>query len=151
MKSLSFLLGFSLLLPIIAYAGWPTFNVLSPEEVMQKVITTGCQAGEGYIPVGTEVRINNKYIPSDQTWYWVYAGTSKCQKISPVMQGLKYMFFEQDGHYAGATLNTIYGKENTGALFNFTFTLPSEPEGWDCSPFTGNPPMTIGCARDSTR
>lgn len=133
----------------ISYAGWPVFQVLSPDEVMQKVIKASCAAGEGYIPAGTEFKINNRYIPSNQAWYWIYTGTSRCQKMPTQMQALKYMFYEQDGRYAGSTISTVYGADSTGPLFSFTFTVPAEPEGWDCSPFVGHvPPTTIGCARD---
>ncbi len=136
--------------PCVSYAGWPVFSVLSTDAVMKHVVTTNCPAGEGYIPADTQVPIINSGIPRDQTWYWVYKGTSKCQKLpEATTQALKYMFYSQDGLYAGAHINTIYGTEAAGPLFAFTFTVPSEPEGWDCGPLVGHePPTLIGCARD---
>ena len=138
-----------LLFPVVSYAGWPTFQVVAPEQVMQKVITSGCAVGEGYIPTGTKFQIINRYIPPDQTWSWVYTGTNQCQKIPTQSQDLKYIFYEQDGRYAGSTISTVYGTETTGPLFTFTFVIPAEPEGWDCGPMVGHePPMMVGCARD---
>lgn len=135
--------------PVASYAGWPTFQVVVPEQVMQKVIIQGCPAGEGYIPNGTKFQINNRYISSNQTWNWVYIGTSRCQKLPSQIQGLKYMFYQQDGRYAGSTISTVYGTETNGPLFTFTFVVPSDPEGWDCGPLVGHePPATVGCARD---
>jgi hypothetical protein len=116
---------------------------------MQKVITEGCPTGEGYIPSGTQFQIQSRYIPSNQTWYWTYTGTSRCQKLPEHLQDLKYMFFDQSGRYPGSTLNTIYGSDTAGPLFTFTFTVPSEPYYWDCGPFVGHePPIIIGCAGD---
>ena len=138
-----------LILPVTCYAGWPSFSVLSTAEIMHEIIKKGCAAGEGYIPTGTKIKIVSRYIPANQNWYWVYTGTNRCQKIPEQWHELKYMFYEQDGRYAGSTISTIYGTDNQGPLFDFSFTVPSEPEGWDCGPMAGHtPPTIIGCARD---
>jgi hypothetical protein len=138
-----------LLFPCLSYAAWPEFNVLSPAEVMQKVITEGCPAGEGKILPGTKVIIQNRNIPPDQTWYWEYSGTEQCHKLLVPGQELKYVAYRQDGRNAGGKLITFYGIEND-PLFSFTFTVPFFPEGWDCGFFYSSTlPARIGCARDS--
>ena len=148
MRALDYLLLITImtltLFSSISYAGWPTFSVLTPQKIMSDLISTdGCPAGEGFIPAGTEVKIQNYYIPHDETWYWIYTGDTQCQKLP---NDLQYIAFHQTGHYSGDLINTFYGIDNN-SLFRFTFTIP-EPY-WYCGYFAGpNPPETVACAAD---
>ena len=113
-----------------AYAGWPTFQVLTPQKIITDLINTnGCPTGEGFIPAGTEVKINNYYIPRNENWYWKYNGSSECQ---PLPIDLQYIAFHQTGNYSGDLINTIYGSANN-PLFQFTFTIPGPY--WYCGYF----------------
>lgn len=136
------LLGLSSTLSSAAFAnGWPEFSVLSPERVQQLFVSCGADKVE--IPQGTRVKIENRYIPSDETWYWVYTGNSECVQMPKT---LKYQSYHLHGDSnTGGSVVTEYG-ESSHPLFQFTFSY--EP-GWDCGPFAGTqPPLITGCARD---
>lgn len=137
---------FLLIIPTIAKAGWPMFNVLTPEKIMSDLlIHDGCAQGEARIPYGTQVPIINRNIPRNQSWFWEYTGDPACQKMP---ESLQYLAFHQEGHYSGGYINTMYGIPGT-TLFRFTFTIPESD--WYCGYSAGpNPPQTIGCAQDTS-
>ncbi len=145
-KSLFYIVSYSLLIIIspTVFAGWPMFNVLSPQQIMSDlVVTNDCPSGEGFIPENTKVKIYNYYIPHNETWYWLYTGNTQCQKLP---SDLQYIAFHQTGHYTGDLINTWYGTEHN-KMFRFTFIIP-QPY-WYCGYLAGtNPPNTIACAQD---
>lgn len=128
-----------------ANAGWPTFNVLSPQTILSElVVHNGCAPGEGRIPTDTAVPIKSRFIPYDKPWYWRYNGNSNCQKLP---ENLQYIGYHQTGNYTGDTIETSYGVPGN-PLFNFIFTIPGPY--WFCGYFAGpTPPETIGCAQDT--
>lgn len=136
----------------LSYAGWPTFTVLKPNEIMDKLVMhDGCPADQGRIPVGTKVKIENRFIPSDQIWNWVYDGDGSCKKIPQKARQLKYLSFKQTDRYSGGVITTGYGTPES-QLFAFKFVIPSQPEKWECGPLIGHePPRKIGCAYDTLK
>lgn len=128
----------------LAFAGWPSFEVLSPETITSTLLVhNGCPADEEKIPVGTKILIKSRYIPRDQMWYWLYEGNSECHKIH---DNLEYIGFHQTNHYTGGIIDTIYGTPNN-PLFHFIFTIPGPY--WYCGNLIGpNPPQIIDCAAD---
>lgn len=126
------------------YAGWPIFSVMTPQKIVTDLINTnGCPKGEGFIPLDTEVKIKNYYIPRNESWFWTYTGDNKCQLLP---KNLQYIGFHQTGHYSGDLIKTIYGTTHK-PLFQFTFTIPGPY--WYCGYLVGsNLPETIACAQD---
>lgn len=133
------------------YAGWPQFYVLSAEQVSHLMQQKECSAGYGKIPLGTQIQIINRNIPSNEKWYWVYSGDGQCKKLPDQLQ---YIQLEPTTTvYSGEKMVTYYGHDSEN-LFNFTFTVPAgqcldDACPWQCSGFMGhNPPHIIGCAQD---
>lgn len=127
-----------------AYAGWPTFQVITPEKIQTLEVSDGCPTGKVRVPIGTQVQIHNRFIPSNEKWFWYYQGDGQCFSKT---EGLQYLSLAQNGHNYPSVITTDYGFEGV-SLFQFVFHIPSTYP-WYCGSFVGtNPPTDIGCAYD---
>ncbi len=126
-----------------AYAGWPVFHVVTPEQLQSLETSSDCPSGEVRIPIGTQVPIQNRYIPSNEHWFWDYQGDGQCFSQT---KNLQYLSIEQNGAEYPSIITTHYGFGGV-PTFQFVFQIPEHP--WDCGYFVGpNPPISIGCAQD---
>lgn len=135
----------------LSYAGWPTFPVLSAEQVLSTIHTADCPHGKGKILNGTQFEIINRYIPKNEHWYWTYEGDNTCHRLPE-----KFNYVDYEPYTAvlsGGKITTSYGATGE-TLFKFIFKVPSGncPDNscpWDCGALgTQRPALNVGCAQD---